>query len=101
MCLSSGLIMFNRFGHKNFYLFFLKKTLANLDQMEVCFSCKTTAIKTTDNFCPNCGSKKTALLGRLHYLLLPPGLFICRNSNFFGSIPQPKNLTENSEKRIT
>ena len=26
--------------------------------MEFCFTCKTTAVKTTDSFCSNCGSKQ-------------------------------------------
>ena len=41
MCLYSGLIMFDRCERKNSYLFFIAKTLADIDQMELCFSCKT------------------------------------------------------------
>ena len=58
MCLSSDFIMFDRCERKNSYLFFLAKALAHTDQMELCFSCKTTAVKTLDNFCSNCGSKQ-------------------------------------------
>ena len=61
MCLSSDLIVFDRCERKNSYLFFLAKTLdqmAHIDQMGFCFSCKTTAVKTSDNFCSNCGSKQ-------------------------------------------
>ena len=58
MCFSNGLILFDRCERKNSYLFFLAKTLAHIDQMELCFSWKTTAVKTTNNFCLNCGSKQ-------------------------------------------
>ena len=58
MCLSSDFIMFDRCERKNYYLFFLAKTLAYIDQMELCFSCKTTAVQTPDNFCSTCGSKQ-------------------------------------------
>lgn len=87
MCLFSGLIMFDRCERKNSYLLFIAKTLAYIDQMDLCFSCKTE------------DQNNRPMREELLLFITSTRLFIYCKSKVFCSIPQPNNVIENSEKK--